>query len=403
MVFAVFYHRSVGQEINNSDIATLQFGLSKYSDTNIKKPPAIPLTRKLALSTCDSWKKLINQFRHDTPAKTITTSGSITLTYSDLNSVGTLSLKIDPEYESPKCGDIIYLYNGFFNNERAVVLFRGTVVRVEYSLKEINVVAEDTIGMLTSKSTFAIGKLNAKDAISSILDAAGVVGYINPVTNTNLSNTQFTELYSNTSYLDGIRDIVDKVLINNGFHIVLRDVSGIIEITNVNALKTDYIISLENIDDYNLVSTIEDKTFNRALTSAPSSSSDTLWFVDSDYRGILTYGRFLTYVGNQSSKELAQKLNRLTLKHRFYPTQTLAIRGAKGIEGLVPGAGIYIKFNRGVSSASQHTAYIIIKSITHTWDENTGHKMDINAICDMWKDTGSSISTYSQKGNFRLI
>jgi hypothetical protein len=475
------------------------------------------------------WRLTLNMLpESNDEGEILVTNGDIKIVHSDLNSVGILTLTIDPEYKIPKCGDIIKLYSGFApkisGRMKATVLFRGTITKIERTKQGYNITAEDTLGMLKSKSTFAVGKLNVYQALNAIMKTAGVISYVPQETRNKIhSNAKYSELYTNTSYLDATHDIIDKVLVEQGRHIILRDISGVIEVTHVSQLMTGYVISGDDIDDYLFIATLDGNTYNRTiisythpaalslppklaeteeyqftktyddltieeedeairtgigeyvanewndkrnifenkksyqeyindarnqirarkgLSSSPipittpqipstskiyeefglehvrelinsqvadygidgeeTDSTTVYWTVDMNTRALLTHGRLLTYVGNQETEELAKKLSETIMKSRFYPSQTLNIRGVPGIEGLIPGNGVTIKFNRVIDGKKQpKKAYVVIKSITHTWGVN-GHTMDINTICNLWSDTGKDIKRYHQLGGFAL-
>jgi hypothetical protein len=358
MVFGVFYHRKVGYEISNSDVRELALGLDLLdprSDGNVPGSPRVCFNRQDAIYKSQRWKRILNMFTDDDLVATgnvLVTNGDVSITYSDLNSVGVLSLTLDPNHPSPKCGDVVKLYSGAPEKDsasetdaiKAPVLFRGTVVRVERSLDKYSITVEDTLGMLRAKSTFAVGRQTAITAIGHMMDSAGVMWYIDPKTYARVANEKYSELYSNISYLDGIKDMIDKVLIQNGIHLILRDNAGIIEITNVENLKRKNLLKRFWMEDYTHVSSIEDGTYNRVMISTSDNGinethgrmkdilTNVIWTVKVDYKSILTYGRIMTYTGSQQITRMADDLANLIMKYRYYPSQTLDLRGVPGIE-----------------------------------------------------------------------
>jgi hypothetical protein len=282
--------------------------------------------------------------------------------------------------------------------------------------------------MLRAKSTFAVGRLVGVEAFGKMLDSAGVIWYITPTTQNALDQEKYSELYSNVSYLDGIRDIFDKILIQKGHQLVMRDVGGIIEVTKVNEMRTNHRLERFWMEDYSLVSSIEDGVYNRVMISTSDNGinsttqrlkdvlTNVIWSVDTNYRGILAYGRIMTYTGSAQITSMADSLARLVMKNKYAPEQTLDLRGVPGIEGLVPGNSLLITFRR---RDGDFIVRVIIRSITHTWGEQ-GHRMDINTVCDLWRDTSMGrtdlmdqmgiggtidrgISAYNQPGGIELI
>jgi hypothetical protein len=426
MVFAVFQHRPVGREIGNGEVVAVRAGFISLDKSKV----TVYKSRATALATT-GWKHVLNRMQpsdYSKGFKQLVTDGDIVITYSDLNSVGVLTLTLDPNHEPPKCGDIVKLYSGELGeSNEAAVLFRGTVVRFERSLRKYQITVEDTLGMLRAKSTFAVGRQTGINAIGKMLDSAGVIWYITPTTLNKLDNEKYSELYSNVSYLDGIRDIFDKILIQKGHQLILRDIGGVIEITKIDEMRTNHRLERFWMEDYTLTSSIEDGVFNRVMISTSDNGinstagrlKDTLtnviWSVDVDYMGVLAYGRIMTYTGSAQITRMADALAKLVMQNKYAPEQTLDLRGVPGIEGLIPGNSILLAFRR---PDGDFLVRVIIKSITHTWGEQ-GHRMDINTVCDLWRDTapnpnlkdadgnpiavGRGITTYNQTGGIELI
>jgi hypothetical protein len=351
----------------------------------------------------------------------------ITLTYSEQNSVGNLTFTIPRNTDTnskaiqPTVGDIIFFE---FDGK---ILFRGNVYEIEATASETEVRCENVFGMLNNKSIISIGNYPGILAIYSICESAGAIVWRHDKVDELDSSKRYSAYYSNQSYLDALRDMTDRIAVEEGKNLVLLDDNGTIMMTTAETLQTNHVITPENAQSWSLKQSINESTFNRILLTVKPQVSEGQsfntnsgkpdgWKADditgqihlasvNPYLSIM-YGKFLSYSAQANTVMEGTVLEKWLSDIMYTPTYTLSIKGYRGkndnrselyhLSRLQPGYSVLLDFDQFISNRQElRTDKVkgnkgiraLISSITHSWISGA-YSIDFECTLDPNLDTG---------------
>jgi hypothetical protein len=392
-------------------------------------------TRKAAIRGAQDYQRMLCEFRefdadgddvYNFERMILGPNDKVEISYPETNSIGTLTAAITLDSMTPAVGDLVYLVH----DEQ--VLFRGNITTVSNSIEKTSITAQNALGMLSGNTIMSVGQLDGYVAIYSICASAGAILWYYNENRTLDKLKKYSAYYSNQSYLDAVRDIMDRIAVEEGLNMCLIDVAGVLKLVTTESMFTDVVILGSQCDAWTIETTLGDRTFNRVLLSVkPQVSGDTEiidvgnplnpfvqlegttvgpWGVDATtgehhmvtynpYLAVM-YGKFMTYAASSNTMKEASALQHVISENMFAPTYEVKLTGVLGVPKLQPGNSILLDLESEENPRTPENALgykvkrignkgirVLIDKVTHTWGKD-GHVMDVVCTMDPNLDTG---------------
>ncbi len=295
--------------------------------------------------------------------------GDITLTSHINGSCGTLSFNIlKDDVISFVEGDLVTLVVD------GVKMFKGYVFIKKHSGKnQIQVTCFDQLRYLLNSDTYIYQKKTTTEFITRVLKEYSLKFG-------TLANTGYVienRVESDRKILDMINTslTITSDMTNNKF--VLYDDFGLLNLKNINDLKTNYLLTEDTFKNYYYETSINEKTFTQVKVIDDINYKTRVSYVEKNNALIKKYGvlQQLFYIKEDlNPKEYAkQRLAELSEK-----STTLNIYGAFGKLNLRAGNSILVDMNLGENSYSDR---FLITYLQHKFNDDY-HEMDMTIIKD---------------------
>jgi hypothetical protein len=235
----------------------------------------------------------------------------------------------------------------------------------------ISVTCYDQLRYLKNKDTYAFDGKTASEMLRMIADDyflnLGTVddtGYVLP-----------PRIEDNTTLLDMLTSALDDTLTARKKLYVLYDNCSVLNLRDIAALKTDYLLNASSAEDFNYSSSIDKNTYNRVkLTYDNEDTGKREVYIAQDSRNINAWGVLQKYEELKSGGGQAKADALLSLYNRV--SHNLSVSSAFGDISVRGGSAVAVRLNLGDTEVSN---YMIADKVTHRFKDGI-HTMDLNLI-----------------------
>ncbi|MBQ7232816.1 MAG: hydrolase [Bacillales bacterium] len=238
--------------------------------------------------------------------------------------------------------------------------------------RTVNVTAYDQMRYLKNKDTYVFKNKTASAIISMIAADFGLsIGGI-----TGTGYTIKSLIQDNKTLFDMIYSALDLTLDHTGKMYVLYDDFGKITLKNIEAMKTNIVMTNETAENFDYQTSIDGETYNKVklIYENEKTGKRDVFIAQSganiDAWGVLQY--FDTIEGKENGKSKANAL--LGLYNS--PVRTLSLKGCLGDVQARAGASIVVDLKFADQKLRN---YLVIEKAKHTFSNNH-HSMDLTLI-----------------------
>lgn len=317
---------------------------------------------------------------------------NVTISYSGVNSVGTLKAKLHPDTHYPTEGDYI---TAFWSDDEAndgktgLLVFYGRVRECEHNDDSIDILAQDAMITLAAGDQVSVSGFSAEKGIYHLALRAGA--YMYKKTSYTDPNPPMVNDKVYSSYQNGIVDILQKWYTTSKTRQFLRAEGGVLTLCSYEFPDNLNIIDKSMISNWRF-KIAPDKTYTQVAITYPvlelqntagggqTIATLTNYHLGTSWNTIFRFPQAFVYHGQASNLNEANDIANYVLQYHGYPAFQLTLEKAKGIPYLLPGDLIGVPFKFPNASA-EYIAVCVIRNITHTFGIGS-YTMDILADLD---------------------
>ncbi len=275
--------------------------------------------------------------------------------------------------------DILKIENG----DRIKLIYEGATVFVGYvfELKKssdefIQVTAYDQLRYFKNKrSYYMLRDKTATEIIQMIADDYGMK-YENM---TDTKHKVGLYISDNQSLIDLIYWYIYTTKIETGILYELYDDGGMLTLSNIDDMKTEYLLEEDTLQNFSFSKSIDKATYNVVtLVQSAKDSEDgkRKLFIKADQESIKKWGRLEltgTVDGDENGDEKASNL----LKTHDKETRYFTAKGAIG-DIMVRGGSLIVSDIK-LEDGEDVKKFMVVRKVVHTF-ENGAHLMDLTLI-----------------------
>lgn len=271
-------------------------------------------------------------------------------------------------------------------NEGASVIFRVDGVDLFWGFvfeksrdkdHHIQVVAYDQLRYFKNKNAYALYGMTTSDFLKRICsDFSLKTGTIED------TGAKLDILYTNDTLFDMVQGCIDGTVTKTGKLYCLYDDYGKITLKDIDNLKLNYVITDENSENFDYISTIDSETYNRIkIQKADDEKKLYEYVVEEDKTNIKQWGilqHFEEWGNEQNEAQVREKAKNL-LKLYNLKKRSLSVKGCFGDIRVRGGNSVLVQLALG--DLPKLNNYMLVEEAKHTF-ENNHHTMELRLSGD---------------------